>query len=382
VLHIITRMIVGGAQENTMLSCALIDPTRFVSELVSGPDAGDEGSLHEACHERGVRIIIEPALVRRPQAVLDCFAIFRLAALIRRGRYDVVHTHSSKAGILGRFAAWLARAPVVVHTAHGWPFSREDTARTREAWIRLERLSARLCRTIVVVGEKDREQGLALGIGRPDQYELIRSGIEIDRYRSGPDRHEARRRLGVPADAFVVGTVGRLARQKAPLDLLAGFRILAAGRPDAHLVLVGDGPQRGEVEREVAQAGLSDRVHLLGLRTDVPDILPAFDVFALASRWEGLPRVFPQAMAAGLPVVATRVGGAADAITPGENGWLVDVGDTPALASRLMALAADPALRRSMGERGRERVEEFSARRMVDQLEVLYTRLVGSRARR
>ncbi len=157
---------------------------------------------------------------------------------------------------------------------------------------------------------------------------------------------------------------------------------LAARYPDAHLVLVGDGPQRAEVEREVAQAGLADRVHLLGLRTDVPEILPAFDVFALASRWEGLPRVFPQAMAAGLPIVATRVAGAPDAITPGENGWLVDVGDAQTFGEKLIALADDPVLARSMGQRGRARVDEFSARGMVDRLAALYSRLVEARVGR
>ena len=365
-----------------MLSCALIDPVRFESEIVSGPDTGDEGSLDAACRERGVRIVREPALVRRPHALLDALAVIRLAARIRRGRFDVVHTHTSKAGILGRLAAWLAGTRVVIHTAHGWSFSREDSVRTREVWIRLERLCARLCRSIVVVGEADREQGLALGVGRPGQYELIRSGIEIDTYRAGPDRAEARRRIGVPHDAFVVGSVGRLSRQKAPLDLVDAFARVAAGHPDAHLVLVGDGPDREDVERAVARAGLGGRVHLLGLRTDVPDILPAFDVFALTSRWEGLPRVFPQAMAAGLPIVATRVGAAADAITPGENGWLTDPGDTEALGSRLAALADDPARARAMGASGRSRVEEFSARRMVNRLDALYTRLVESGARR
>jgi glycosyltransferase involved in cell wall biosynthesis len=298
---------------------------------------------------------------------------------MRRGRYDVVHTHSSKAGIVGRVAAKLAGVPAVVHTAHGWPFSREDSARTKAMWIRLERWCAGLCQAIVVVAESDRARGLAAGVGRPSQYELIRSGIEIEVYRDpGVDRAEARRRIGVPEHAFVIGTVGRLSRQKSPLDLLAAFARVAAGRSEARLVVVGDGPQRTEVEAAIVRAGLGDRVHLLGLREDVPEILPAFDVFALASRWEGLPRVFPQAMAAGLPIVATRVDGAPDAITPGENGWLVDIGDIEALGARLVALTADPGAARAMGESGRARVDAFSARRMVDQLAILYTRLARS----
>jgi glycosyltransferase involved in cell wall biosynthesis len=242
-------------------------------------------------------------------------------------------------------------------------------------------MCAPLCDTIVVVAEPDRVDGLRLGIGHPEQYRLIRSGIEIEGYRDvALTRAEARRRIGVPEDAFVIGTVGRLSPQKAPLDLLAAFERVAAARPETHLVFVGDGPLRGEVEARAAAAGLTHRVHLLGLRRDVADLQRAFDVFALASRWEGLPRVFPQAMAAGLPIVATRVAGAPDAIVPGETGWLVEVGDTEGLAARLRALAEDPALARHMGQAGLARVEEFSARRMVDQLAELYAELWTRRA--
>jgi len=154
---------------------------------------------------------------------------------------------------------------------------------------------------------------------------------------------------------------------------------VAAERPETHLVYVGEGLWRGELEAGIARAGLSGRVHLAGLRRDVPELLRAFDVFALASRWEGLPRVFPQAMAAGLPIVATRVDGASDAVTPGENGWLVDVGDTAAMARYLRALACDPAMARRMGAAGRARVDEFAVERMVEGLSELYATL-GARS--
>jgi glycosyltransferase involved in cell wall biosynthesis len=380
VLHVITRMIVGGAQENTMLSCALIDRARFPSDLLCGPQTGSEGELHTETRSRGVRLVIEPSLVREVDPRLDMVALWRLYRFLRTNRYDVVHLHSSKAGILGRVAARLAGVPVIVHTAHGWPFTREQSRLGRFLDIALERFCAPLCDTIVVVAEPDRADGLRLRIGRPDQYRLIRSGVEIEHYRDVPvSRAEARRRLGVPDQAFVIGTVGRLSPQKSPLDLLAAFERVAALHPEAHLVLVGDGPQRDAVVARAAEAGLTDRVHLTGLRRDVAEIQRAFDVFALASRWEGLPRVFPQAMAAGLPVVATRVAGAPDAVVPGVTGWLVDVGDIDALAGRLRSLAEDPGLARRMGENGRARVDEFSARRMVDQLSALYLSLAHTR---
>jgi glycosyltransferase involved in cell wall biosynthesis len=383
VLHVITRMIVGGAQENTMLSCALIDPLRFPSETICGAETGPEGSLHDECRARGVHLTIEPSLVRRVHPWHDLMALVGLARFIRRGRYDIVHTHASKAGVLGRLAARMAGTRCVVHTVHGWPFSREESPLVHGTWVWLERACAGFCDALIVVAERDRERGLALGVGRPELYRLIRSGIEVEAYRDvAADRAGVRARLGLPADAFVVGTVGRLGRQKAPLDLLAAFERLVAARRDAHLVLVGDGPQRDEVVAAVSRGGLEGRVHLTGLRRDVPELLRAFDVFALASHWEGLPRVFPQAMAAGLPIVATRVDGAPEAIAPGENGWLVDVGDVEAMGQRLIELAADPALARRMGEAGRARVEEFSARRMVDQLAHLYDSLATREGRR
>jgi glycosyltransferase involved in cell wall biosynthesis len=376
VLHVITRMMVGGAQENTMLSCALIDPTRYPSTLITGPETGLEGSLHEEAAARGVQVIVEPNLVRRVSPWHDWVAMLRLRRTIRAGHYDVVHTHSSKAGILGRIAARLAGVPVIVHTAHGWGFNDHQPWYVFWLYVVLERLCAPLTGAIVVVGAPNREKGLALGIGRPEQYRLIRSGIEVQAFRDvRTSRDEARRRIGLPRDAFVIGSVGRLEGQKAPLDLLAAFVPVATEHPEAHLVYVGEGSWRGELEAAIARAGLGGRVHLVGLRRDVPELLRAFDVFALASRWEGLPRVFPQAMAAGLPIVATRVDGAPDAITPGENGWLVDVGDMAAMARYLRALADDPALARRMGAAGRARVDEFAVERMVEELAELYTTL-------
>jgi glycosyltransferase involved in cell wall biosynthesis len=378
VLHLVTRMIVGGAQENTMLSCALIDRARFPSEIICGPETGAEGELHTETAARGVRLRIEPSLIRAIHPWKDLVALVRLTRLLRRERFDVVHTHSSKAGILGRIAARLAGTPMVIHTVHGWAFNPGQSRAVFGLYVWLERRCARWCRWIVVVAEADREEGLQLGIGRADQYQLIRSGIEVEAYRDvAIDRDAARRLLGVPAEAFVVGSVGRLSPQKAPLDLLTAFEHLAAVRKDAHLVIVGDGPLRKEVEARVSAAGLAGRVHLPGLRRDVPELLRAFDVFALASHWEGLPRVFPQAMAAGLPIVATRVDGAPDAVTPDENGWLVDVGDMRAMGEHLIALAGDRARARAMGAAGLQRVDAFSARRMVDQLESLYGNTVA-----
>jgi len=359
-----------------MLSCAIIDRDRFPSVLLTGPETGVEGELHTEALARGVTVWVEPTLVRRLSPWNDLRATWRLFRLMRRERFDIVHTHSSKAGIVGRLAARMAGTRVVVHTVHGWSFNPHQPWPVRTLYTWLERLCAPMAAALVVVGTPNVEAGLLRGIGRPNQYHLIRSGIEIEAYRDVPiGRDEVRERLGLPREAFVFGSVGRLGEQKSPLALLAAFERVAAACPGAHLVFVGDGPQREALEAAISRAGLVGRVHLVGLRRDVPELLRAFDAFVLASRWEGLPRVFPQAMAAGLPIVATRVDGAADAVTPGENGWLVEVGDVAGLAERMAGLADDSTAARRMGEAGRARVDEFSARRMVDQLEGLYARL-------
>lgn len=377
VLHMITRMIVGGAQENTMLSCALIDPRRFPSELLTGTQTGSEGELLSEARKRGVTLHLEPMLVREPNPIKDLLALFRLHAFLRRNRYDVVHTHCTKAGDLGRIAARMAGVPVIIHTHHGLAWRPGVTGLPGVARA-LERWCAKFSDGLIAVAEPDRQFAIRDGVGVAAQYELIRSGIEIEAYADvAISRAEARQRLGLPDDAFVVVCVARLDYVKAPLDMLAAFEIMARERPEAHLVMVGDGNLRAEVEAAVAKAGLAGRVHLLGLRRDVPEILRASDVLALASLFEGLPRVFPQAMAAGLPIVATNVDGAPDVIVPGETGWMVESRRPDLMAAHLIELARDPERARRMGARGRERVDEFSARRMVERLETLYTRLAA-----
>ncbi len=363
-----------------MLLCQHLDRERFACDLVAGVETGPEGELHEESRRRGVRLLFEPDLVREVAPLRDVAATAKLVKLMRDRRYDVVHLHSSKAGILGRIAGRLAGVPVVVHTVHGWGFNEEQGALVAGTFRNLERWCARYCDALVVVGSPYQAEGLALGIGRPDQYHLIRSGIEIERYRDVPlDRAAARARLGVPADAFVIGNVGRLRPPKCPEHMVAAFASLAARHPQVRLVLVGDGGQRSEVETEVARLGLTPRVQILGLRRDVPELLRAFDVFVMSSSREGLPRTLSQAMAAGLPIVATRVGGIPDAVCDGENGFLVSAGDVEALTDRLELLLTDPALRQRMGAAGLARVEEFSALTMVRRTEALYEELLARR---
>jgi glycosyltransferase involved in cell wall biosynthesis len=381
VLHVITRLIIGGAQENTMLTAALLDPDRYTVEVISGPQTGPEGSLIPEVRARGIQLAILPSLVRQIHPLKDLAALAALARLISQGRYDIVHTHSSKAGILGRWAARLAGVPVIVHTVHGWGHHDRQHPLVRRIYILLERITQRVTDRLIVVSPRNAEMGLADSIAVPEKYVTVRSGIELDRFRVPARPREAvRAELGIPQGVVVVGTVTRLSPQKAPLDFVAAAAQVAAQRRDAYFVIVGDGPLRAEVEAQVSALGLAERVRLTGLRRDVPDLLHSFDVFALTSLWEGLPRVLPQAMAAGLPVIATAVDGNVEAVTDGVNGLLVPAGDPAAMASALLRMVDGPALRKEMGRIGQTMAEEFGALKMVRDIAALYEALLEEHA--
>ncbi len=380
VLHIITRLIVGGAQENTILTASMLDRSRWAVDLLSGPQTGSEGSLIEEVRERGIPLRLEPTLVRHINPLRDLPALVRLARFIRHGRYQIVHTHSSKAGILGRWAARLAGAPIVVHTVHGWGFHDHLSPLARRALITLERWTAPLTDALVVVAERDMEKGLRAGIGRPGQYHLIRSGIPVEEFTlAGIDGGAVREELGLPRHVPVLGNVGRFSAQKNPLDWVRVAGRVARELPDCHFLLVGDGPQRAQVEKSLAQQDLSRRTVLAGLRRDVPEMMAAMDVFLMTSLWEGLPRVIPQAMAMHIPVVATNVDGVVEAVDHGQSGYLCEPDDLEGLAAHCLALLRDPALRQTMGWQNREKsVREFDLPRMIARLADLYEHLCAA----
>jgi glycosyltransferase involved in cell wall biosynthesis len=379
VLHAITRLIVGGAQKNTLFTAARLDPRRFEVEVLSGPQTGSEGSLIEEAREQGIPLTILPDLVRQVSPTQDWKTLQALTRIIRQGDYAIVHTHSSKAGILGRLAARRAGAPIIVHTVHGWSFHDYMPALTRRIFILLERWTARSSDALVVVAEKDIEKGLQAGIGRREQYHLIRSAIPLEAFDPRQiDRVAIRNELGLPPEAPVLGTIGRFSEQKNPLDWVRVAGIIGRERPEARFLLVGDGPLRPQVEALLKQEGLSNRAVLTGLRRDTARLLGAMDVFLLTSLWEGLPRTIPEAQAMGLPVIANRADGAAEAIQEGISGYLCRPGDLQGTAGRVLTLLDDPVLRAEMGARGRATaLAEFDLNVMVDRIAGLYDRLLS-----
>ncbi len=363
-----------------MLTAAMLNRERYDVTVLCGPQTGPEGSLMEQVREFGVPLVVESSLVREVRPARDLVALWRLGRFIRHGRYDIVHTNSSKAGILGRWAAWLAGVPVIVHTVHGWGHHDRQPPPVRAFYVTLERLTLFITDRLIAVSPRNVEKGLRDGIGREKDYVVIRSGIELDRFgHPSVSRSEVRALLGIPANARVVGSVTRLSPQKAPLDMVRAMSMVAHELPEARFVIVGDGPLRGQVELLAADLGLSSKLVLTGLRRDVPELMAAFDIFVLSSLWEGLPRVLPQAMASGLPIVATAVDGNAEAVCDGVNGLLVPPGDPTAMARAVVSLLRDPERAAQMGAAGRSRVAEFGARLMVERVAALYEELLAEK---
>jgi len=383
VLHVITRLIVGGAQENTLYTASLLNPACFDVQVVCGPQTGSEGSLIEEARMGGIALSILPELVRQIDPLKDLIALHKLRRIIRHGRYQIVHTHSSKAGVLGRLAAWLEGVPIIIHSVHGWSFHDFMPTISRRTYVQLEKTMARFTQMLIVVSEQDKRKGLAAGIGNEGQYRLIRSAIPLEEFKPClHKRAEVRRELGFSEDAPVIGCVGRFSAQKNPLAWIDAAARVARARPQARFLLVGDGPLRSQVEAAAAGLGIADRLILTGLRRDPARMMSAMDIFLLTSLWEGLPRVIPQAMSLGLPVVATQADGTSDIIQDGISGYLCPPGSPECLAGRCTELIDDPIRRLEMGEKGRLSLgKEYDLGKMIAQIESLYREFLEKQAR-
>ncbi|MEM8875238.1 MAG: glycosyltransferase family 4 protein [Planctomycetota bacterium] len=380
IVHIITRLIVGGAQENTLLSCEGQHAAGHDVTLITGPSVGPEGSLVERANAAGYEVVVEPTLVRALRPVTDWRAVGRLRSLIRERKPDVVHTHSSKAGILGRYAAHKENVPAIVHTIHGLAFTASTSKFVNTGYVHAERRAARWCHKIVCVADAMAKQSLARNIGQPDQYVTVHSGMDVEPFLDPPvPRADVRQQLGLADDHVAVGTIARLFDLKGHEDLIAHAPRLCEQFPNLRFVWIGDGSLRGSFERQIAGAELTDRFIFTGLvpPSEIPQLVNALDIVAHPSRREGLARALPQGALAGCPVVTYDIDGNAEALIEGETGWAVAPFDTSVFADRIVELAGDAPLRRRMGEAGRAFCREtFSTQAMVDGLEDVYRSLV------
>lgn len=374
VLQLITRLIVGGAQEHAMLTADFLDKNRYEVEVWSGPQTGSEGSLKAEFRRRGIKLEFIPELVREINSVKDFLALFKIIRKLKKQPFDIIHTNSSKAGILGRLAAKLAGVPVIVHTVHGWSFHDRMSFAKKKFYITLEKWMERFTDKLITVTDLDIKKGLDAGISKPDKYVTIHSAIEIERYRTPTkNRREIINELGLDPNKITIGTVSRMSQQKAPIDFVNTAKMICERYDNVQFLFIGDGPLRQEVENLIMFHHLENKVFIPGIRYDVPNMLAVMDIFILNSLWEGLPRVFPQAMAANLPIIGTKVNGAPEAIENGKNGFLVTPGKPEEMVEKIGILLNDKNRREEMGKTGYGIVDlAFNVIHMIEQIEKIY----------
>jgi glycosyltransferase involved in cell wall biosynthesis len=326
--------------------------------------------------ESGVPMHDIQAMVRSPSPAKDARALVALRSLIRRERPTVVHTHMSKAGLLGRIAAMMERVPAVVHTLHGWPVERSVPAALRSLYLWTERQLARRTDRLVAVTPRLIRDSISLEIGRESSFRVIRCGVNLAAFRA-PEDPLIRFELGIPREARVIGGVMSLVPEKCPLDFVSVCARVADTYPDAHFVLVGDGPLRADVACAVNHSAFGGRFHLLGLRVDIPRLLHAFDALLLTSATEGLPRVIMEASVGGIPVVATDVGGVSELIENGITGFLAPAGEIEMLATHIDHILRDPCSAQNLASAASSRVSEgYDVTAVVAQHRALYQECV------
>ena len=376
ITHIITRLIIGGAQENTLLSCEGQQDRGHEVTLITGPPIGPEGSLMERATRYGYRVIVVDEMLRSILPLKDFRTYRRLAKMLGEIKPDVVHTHSSKAGIIGRWAAKRANAPAVVHTIHGLAFTASTSALAKNLYRALEKQTAPITTKIVCVADAMAEQSLRAGIGRPEQYVTVYSGMETRPFLEPPaPPGEMRRKLGLEDEHVVVGTIARLFHLKGHEDLLELAPQLCRKHPNLCFLWVGDGLLRESFERRIAEMKLQDRFILTGLvpPTEIPQLTGAMDVLVHPSRREGLARAIVQGQLAGSPAIAYDIDGNREGLIDGRTGFIVPPFDRRMLAEKISLLVDDAEQRRRMGAAGREfALGRFDAKVMVDALERVY----------
>ena len=380
VLRVIARLNVGGPALHVTYLARGLAARGYETTLVAGDVGPGEESMAFVAENAGVDIVPLRGLSRELSPLRDAVAAWRLARIIRRVRPDVVHTHTAKAGAVGRAAAVLAgpRRPVVVHTFHGHVlrgyFGRTGT------WVfrAIETILARATDRLIAVSPEVRDELVALGVAPVEKFSVVRLGIELEpRVSFDGDPAEVRRRHGIAPHKFVVGWFGRMTAVKRTDDLLTTLAGVRERGVDALLVLVGDGDDRGRLEQRAHDLGLARSCLFLGYQEDVAPWYAVCDAVVLTSASEGTPVTIIEALAAGRAVVATRVGGVTDVVDEGVTGFLVHRGDTHALAERLEILAGDPERRAAMGAAGREHVlQRYAVGRLVDDIDALYRDLL------
>jgi glycosyltransferase involved in cell wall biosynthesis len=382
VIHVITRFDKGGSAENTYLTVLGLDKKKYEVYLVRGlsPDsrmsrleaAGVEENLAEA-EKSGVRIITISELVRNINPAKDIKAFFRLMRIFRQEKPDIVHTHTSKAGILGRWAAFLVKTSIIVHTPHGHIFWGYFNSWKTAVFIFLERLTARITDRIITLTEQERKDHVRIAVAAEEKFAVIHSGVDLRNFLDvSVDPADMREKLGIPRGSFVVGTAGRLTPVKGQRYLIEAAAKVIQQVPGAMFVFLGDGELLAGFTETASVFGIKDHLKFLGWRPDVADVMSTFDVFVLPSLNEGMGKVIVEAMAMGKPIIASKVGGIQDLVAHGENGLLVPPADSEALAYAILDLYESPDKRRRMGDAGKRISAAYSIDEMLLKVDETY----------
>lgn len=389
VMHIITRMDMGGSAQNTLLTCLGLDKSKYRVTLVAGlslesrmtdEELTSVNQMVDCAKNQCVDIVLLSPLVRSIHPAKDLLSLWALWRIARREKPDIVHTHTSKAGILGRWAAWLARVPVIIHTPHGHVFYGHFADLYSKLFLLTERLTAPLTHSLIALTKGEKNDYSSLKLFDDDRMQIIHSGVDlVPFHRVKKSNIKTRKALGIPESATVVGTVGWLLPIKNPHGLLEAMVPLMKDRPDLFLVFVGKGDLEPVLKQNARQSGVAENVIFTGWRQDIPDLMQAFDVFVLPSFNEGMGRVVVEAMASGKPVVAANVGGIPDMIRHGANGFLVDPKNVFELTLAVEKLLDNARLRDAMGQKGRSAAERFSLKFMISKIDALYESFSGGR---
>ncbi|MBA4184070.1 MAG: glycosyltransferase family 4 protein [Acidobacteria bacterium] len=380
VLHIITRMIVGGAQENTLLSVIGLDAMpEYEVTLMSGIDKGREGELLSEAREK-TNLLIVPEMGRSINPFSDLAAFWKIYRLIKKGRYHIVHTHSSKAGVLGRIAAWLAGTPLIVHTLHSLVFHEYQPWFINKSWRGIKKMCAPITDFFISVSEIIVQKAIAAGVDKPEKFRTIYSGMELDWFLNANfDGNAVRREFGIPEDAPVVGKIARLFPLKGHDQLMDAAPEIVKRVPDVRFFLIGDGILYEHLQERARDYGILENFVFAGLipRERIPEMISAMDIVVHTSLREGLARVLPQSLAMGKPCVSFNIDGAPEVVINDKTGYLVETYDNEGLSESISRLLKDPELRKKMGENGRRHVDPaFRTETMVKEIAEVYKMLL------
>jgi glycosyltransferase involved in cell wall biosynthesis len=379
VLHIITRLISGGADENTVFTCEGLDPEKYKVDLV----VGSQSELYNFPDLKNTTIIELDSLVRNIHPLKDIKTFFALVKLMRTQRYDIIHTHTAKAGILGRAAARWTKAPVVIHSLHGSTFHEAISKLNSFIYKMLEKITMRWTTKVISVGNDLKQRYLDAGVGKPDQYVTIRSGFDLSQFLMDDNEMAHQRKvllkeLRLLNKAVLIGSATRLEARKGHTYLLSAMKQIIQEHKNVHLVIAGDGALEAQLKERVEQDGLSEHVHFLGFRKDIHNVMAAFDIFVLSSLWEGLPRVLVQAAALQKPILTFHVEGASEIVDSGVNGYIVPLKDVDQLTARLNDMLKNMHATRKMGEHSRTKINnDWDKDVMVAQITSLYEELLS-----